>query len=268
MKALPYDMNEIVGANDIVLMTLDSLRFDVAQHLFLEERIPVLAQYLPKEGWEKRHTPGNFTLAAHQAFFGGFLPTPIGPHPHSRPFACAFEGSLSITKQTAVFEAPTIVAGLADRGYHTCCIGGTGFFNKHPGLGSVMPRLFTESHWEPSFGVLDPNSAFHQIDRAVEVVQRVEQKLFLFVNVAATHPPTHFYVDGATEESTSTQSAALESVDKQLPLLFDAFKKRGPTWYIICSDHGTSYGEDGFWGHRLSHPVVWEVPYIEFLVEA
>jgi hypothetical protein len=35
---------------------------------------------------------------------------------------------------------------------------------------------------------------------------------------------------------------------------------------VICSDHGTAYGEDGFAGHRLAHPVVWTVPYAEFLL--
>jgi hypothetical protein len=35
---------------------------------------------------------------------------------------------------------------------------------------------------------------------------------------------------------------------------------------IICSDHGTAYGEDGYWGHRVSHPVVWDVPYAEFIL--
>ena len=30
---------------------------------------------------------------------------------------------------------------------------------------------------------------------------------------------------------------------------------------VICSDHGTAYGEDGYTGHRLAHPVVWDVPY-------
>jgi hypothetical protein len=35
----------------------------------------------------------------------------------------------------------------------------------------------------------------------------------------------------------------------------------------VCSDHGTAYGEDGYRGHRLGHPVVWDVPYAEFLLE-
>ena len=42
--------------------------------------------------------------------------------------------------------------------------------------------------------------------------------------------------------------------------------KRGPWLVVICSDHGTAYGEDGYTGHRLAHPVVWDVPYAEFVL--
>jgi|GEM_PF-4288067 hypothetical protein len=29
---------------------------------------------------------------------------------------------------------------------------------------------------------------------------------------------------------------------------------------------GTAYGEDGYHGHRLAHPVVWTVPYAEVVL--
>ena len=44
-------------------------------------------------------------------------------------------------------------------------------------------------------------------------------------------------------------------------------KGRRSALAIVCSDHGTAYGEDGYSGHRLAHPVVWTVPYAEFLLE-
>jgi hypothetical protein len=43
-------------------------------------------------------------------------------------------------------------------------------------------------------------------------------------------------------------------------------QRRCPTLVILCSDHGTAYGEDGYFGHRVSHPVVWTVPYAEFIL--
>ena len=61
----------------------------------------------------------------------------------------------------------------------------------------------------------------------------------------------------------TSQLAALAYVDGQLAPLFAALRRRAPLLAIVCSDHGTAYGEDGYAGHRLAHPVVWEVPYAE-----
>src|SRR5258708_17428900 len=75
--------NELIGTHDVLLVTLDTLRYDVAQEALRQGRTPNLAAVLPGGRWEKRHTPGSFTYAAHQAFFAGFLPTPAraGKHP-------------------------------------------------------------------------------------------------------------------------------------------------------------------------------------------
>ena len=72
---------------------------------------------------------------------------------------------------------------------------------------------------------------------------------------------------GATEDSKQTQMAALAYVDRWLGVLFDALRQRGSTLCVICSDHGTAYGEDGFVGHRIAHSVVWDVPYAQFMLE-
>jgi hypothetical protein len=120
----------------------------------------------------RRHSPGSFTFAAHAAFFAGFLPTPAEPGGRSaeRLFALAFPGSETTGPRTAVFEAPDIVAGLAGRGYHTVCIGGTGFFNRRTPLGSVLPGLFAESHWSPELGVTEPRSTENQVALAERIL--------------------------------------------------------------------------------------------------
>src|SRR5262249_51202531 len=124
------DINALLGTHDFLLMTLDTLRWDVAEECLRAGRTPNLARVLPGGLWECRHSPGNFTYAAHQAFFAGFLPTPVTPGKHPRPFALRFPGSETTVPETCVFDAPDIVSGFAGRGYHTMCIGGLGFFNK------------------------------------------------------------------------------------------------------------------------------------------
>lgn len=261
------DMNQVVGAMDLVLVTFDTLRYDVARDLLAAGRTPNLAALLPG-GWEERHSPASFTYAAHQAFFAGFLPTPARRSRAPRLFALRFAGSETSAPGTCVLDGPDIVSGLAARGYHTICVGGVGFFNKQNALGRVLPGLFAESHWSPETGVRDPDSPAHQaavVERAVSAVPP-DRRIFLFVNVAAIHPPNHHYVPGAAVDSVATHAAALEHVDRSLPALLAPLRRRGPAFCVFCSDHGEAYGEQGYRGHRLAHPAVWTVPYAEFVL--
>ena len=263
------DMNAVVGSHDILFITLDTLRFDVAQSLFERGELPVLARHLPAAGWERRHTPGSFTYAAHHAFFAGFLPTPAHPGRHARLFAAAFEGSATTAPGTCVFEQATIVEGLAARGYRTVCIGGVGFFNKRTALASVLPALFDESHWSPGLGVTSRQSTERQVALALRRLAEIEGRVFLFVNVSAIHFPNHIFLAGGARpprDTIASHAAALRHVDAALAPLFDACARRAPTLAIVCSDHGTLYGEDGFDGHRLAHPGVWTVPYAQFFL--
>src|SRR5262245_2058600 len=59
------DMNAVVGHHDLLMVTLDTLRYDVAAELAAAGRLPNLARVLPQARWEARHTPGSFTYAAH-----------------------------------------------------------------------------------------------------------------------------------------------------------------------------------------------------------
>src|SRR5215470_2369612 len=120
------DARTLVGTHNVLFITLDTLRYDVAVETLRAGRTPKLAALLPAFGWEARHTPGSFTYAAHHAFFAGFLPTPTGPGPHPRLFAARFPGSESTGDHTWVFDAPDVVTALAKEGYHTVCVGGVG----------------------------------------------------------------------------------------------------------------------------------------------
>ena len=260
-------MKQLIGKTDILFLTLDTLRFDAAQQAWQEGRLKTFAPYLGPGGWEKRHTPGSFTYAAHHAFLSGFLPTPLGPGPHPRLFASQFGGSLSTVEDTFVFQEATLPQALATCGYHTICIGGTGFFNQQNELARVLPGLFAESHWTPALGVACRESAQNQVTQAIESVNRAgRRRVFLFINISAIHQPNWFYGASAGPDTLSTHTAALVAVDQALKPLFQHLKRRAPTFTIACSDHGHAYGEDGYFGHRLGHEVVWTVPYADFML--
>lgn len=257
------DFKDAVGQRHLFLITLDTLRYDVAQSELREGRTPNLRALVGDDGWERRHTPGSFTYAAHTAFFAGFLPTPARPGRHPRPFAAGFEGSETTTSRTWTFDAPEVVTALRHEGYRTVCVGGVGFFNKRGGLGNALPSLFEESHWSPSLGVAEPKSFENQIAVIEEALASAGRHVFLFLNVSALHQPNRFYLDGAHEDSLASHAAALRYVDRHLPRLVEVMKRHGQWYGIVCSDHGTTYGDDGYTGHRLAHPAVWDVPYAE-----
>jgi arylsulfatase A-like enzyme len=131
--------------------------------------------------------------------------------------------------------------------------------------------MFAESHWDEAFGVTNPDSMTAQLDRVATAVAAAprQRPLLLFLNVSALHQPNRHHLPGATEDSRASHAAALEYVDRHLARLFALATGRGRDCFaIVCSDHGTAYGEDGHVGHRLAHEVVWTVPYAEFTLRA
>ncbi len=267
------DANTILGTHDVLFITLDTLRYDVAAKALELGETPHLAAILPGRAWEKRHSPSTFTFGAHMSFFAGFLPTPAMPRgadhaAHERLFAVRFPGSETTSVRTLQFDTADIVSGFAAHGYCTICVGGTGFFNKRSQLGSVLPNMFQESWWGETLGVGSRSSSQNQIELAVERIaaQRADRRAFVFLNASACHAPHYFYVPGASRNTPETQRAALADFDSHLPRLLNALQKRAPVLTIICADHGSAFGDDGYRGHRLAHPSVWEVPYMETIL--
>lgn len=262
-------MHQVVGRTDVLFITFDCLRLDVACRALAEEMTPTVASVLPPGGWETRETPGTFTLPAHLAFFHGFLPTPPGPGPHPRLWALQFEGSLSTVPETHVFSGvDNVIAGFRALGYRTFCVGGVGFFNKRNPLGHVLPGFFEDSVWSPELGVACKTSTKAQVAAALSWLDRVprDQRVFLFLNVSATHPPHAMYLARGERECPASQMAALSYADSQLPPLLAALRARGECFCLFMSDHGEAYGEDGRFGHRLAHPTVTTVPYAHFFL--
>ena len=262
---MPLNARACLGSHDVFFLTIDSLRYDVAEQAMAMGRTPILKQALL--GWDRRHSPGSFTYAAHQAFFAGFLPTPADPARRDEPriFAARFVGSQTTGPQTLEFNTPDIVSGFAEAGYRTICIGGTGFFNKRTPLGRTLPALFHESWWSPEMGVTNIRSQEKQVAKACERLTANPDPVFLFMNLSACHKPHHGYLQGARHSNAKSQAAALEVLDKALGTLFASLRR--PTLLIVCSDHGDAFGEDGYQGHRLGHPTVWDVPYGEAILQ-
>ena len=245
------DAQSAIGTHDILFVTLDTLRYDVACEAMAAGETPALAALVPGGQWERRHSPASFTYAAHRAFFAGFLPTPIEPGPHERLFAMRFAGSLTTGSKTAVFDAPDIVTGLAELGYRTICIGGVGFFNKQTPLGSALPSLFAESYWNPRLGVTFYHSTREQVRLALKRAEAVpaDQRAFLFINISALHHPNSASIAGCKggQPRYTARGACLCGCGTRLPV-FRAAKARS------LALHPLFRSRNRLWRGRLSWP--------------
>ncbi|MCT4583593.1 MAG: STM4013/SEN3800 family hydrolase [Peptostreptococcaceae bacterium] len=282
---MDVNMNEIVGNCDILFLSLDTLRYDVAKQEYELGNL----KNLGKDGaFEKRHSPGNFTYSSHHSFFAGFLPTKLDYEPLNKRkwlFLNKKTGLNTLSKKNAfLFEGSNFIEGLNKVGYETICIGGVVFFSKQEGLYNVFPSMFEQSFWNPKFGVTNKESTKYQVKKAIKVMEELDdnKRVFLFLNISAIHGPNYYYLDEYKNNEKSynpsknilaskldcveSQSAALRYVDKELEILFDYMKNRNKTFCIALSDHGTCYGEEGYYGHNISNEIVYNVPYKHFFL--
>ncbi len=263
------DMNQIVGAYDILFVCIDSLRYDVAEREQDRGGTLVLNRY---GAWRECQAPGNFTYPSHQAMFAGFFPVDTGIRNMKQRETLFFSEDIGMGRKAPkgafTFQGATFVEGLEREGYETFCIGGLSFFDKRTDIGKVMPDFFMHSYWNPSFGCKVRDSAKNQIDFAVKKRNEIPdgKLVMMYLNISAIHYPNYFYVEGEREDTVETHAAALRYVDGELERLFEAFRAKRNTFVICCSDHGTCYGEDGYLYHGFNHPLVNTVPYKHFIL--
>ena len=253
-------VRSLIGSHDLLLVTLDTLRYDVAAELAARPGARrTWRAALPGGRWERRHTPGSFTYAAHHAFFAGFLPTPAAPG----PAPAAVRGARSPAARRpapapACSTRPTSSPALGRRrlphGLHRrrrllqqaepARAGAAGPVRREP-LGAGARRHRSRTRRE------------NQVDRAGRGRCRGCRPAAR-CSCSSTSPrctsPTGSTCRARAERRRGRHAAALEYVDGHLGRLFAAAQRRAPAVFaIVCSDHGTAYGEDGYTGHRLGH---------------
>lgn len=267
-KESDIDMSKVVGSHDILFVCLDTLRYDAAIEEEKNGGTPVLNRY---GAWEKRQAPGNFTYPSHHAIFSGFLPMKDEARnlAEGDPLFMAKGINRKLPPTIYEFSGGNIPTGLRQDGYDTWCVGGVTFFDKRSDIGQVFPAMFEKSWWNPSFACPVKESVDHQVDFIINKLEKNtdDRRIFMYLNVCAIHYPNNFYVEGAKSDNLETHRAALRYVDAQLGRLFDTWKeKRGDTFVVCFSDHGTCYGEDGYSFHAVNHPAVNTVPYKHFFL--
>lgn len=250
---------------NIAIITIDSLRFDVA----VKARTPNFESL--GEPWHCVGAHGTYTLPSHISMFhNGYFPNNNRPEiqgPYNdkkiRMFRSALEtpAGMAIVHPTSS-ECPNIVRGFAEQGYRTVGVGGVDWFRlDRPQSSFWKGNYFDEFYHHLTFTSENRDAFQHQINYCKLLDLNAKKRpLFFFLNISSTHAP---YRNGPY--SVAGQIDAFEYVDSLILDLIDLLPR--PLHLIICSDHGDCFGEDELWGHGIYHSKVMEVPMISIRLD-
>ena len=114
--AKPWLQTEARGdAPDILLITLDTMRFDALKHA------PYLSNLMGRgESWSRAYSPSNWTLPAYASLMTGLAPEEHGCG--RGPFAPEATGSEEDRSFRQLGDSPTLAEALSLAGYATCML--------------------------------------------------------------------------------------------------------------------------------------------------
>ena len=278
--AAPLPPEPAPGLRDVVVLVLDSCRFDSFVQA-APRRFSALGEV------QRRHSYASWTAPSHYNLLSGLLPHRSPPGRHAaQVYREDFARWSERLGQDVAFEQllpslwlPHLLKwGL---GYRTVGLVSLPVLNPQTGIA----RDFDE------FRLMDKHNDF---GRMVESLRfRSDRPTFAMLNLGETHYP--YAVDGqdapdlphlsgvhgvarrldgeAPEEPLwftekqlrdlqQRQVEAVQRVDEQFERLLDLAPPG--TWFVVTSDHGELFGEGGYFGHGpIQHDKVFEVPFVE-----
>jgi hypothetical protein len=279
--------NAPVGARNLVIVVLDSLRYD--------SWVAARPQTLSALGEvERRWSYASWTAPSHYNLLMGLMPHTSPEQVYASEYykqdflryseRLGVEG-IEFKKLLPSIFLPTYLKNAL--GYTTHALVSMPVLNPHTAINrdfdsyelmpthndmaAMLPRLeFADER--PSFHLLnvgethypyalpdeDP-SRWPRISGVHGIFKRLEEQV-----EDQPHPaePREFFDQRTLDELRQRQIAAVEYLDGVFARLFDLLP--GETWVIVTSDHGELFGEDRYFGHGpINHDKVFEVPFVE-----
>jgi arylsulfatase A-like enzyme len=269
-------------ANHIVFIVMDSCRYDSMQAA-TTPNIDRLGKT------EKRYSYASWTAPSHYAFTMGLMP-------HSSPrdvFASEIykEEFMSWKERTGAgadvsfgdflpeISLPKVLSKL---GYHTVAKVSMPVLNKY----TLISKHFDE------YKLMSHHNDFATMVEEMEFPD--DEPQYYFLNLGETHYPymlsgddlphisgVHGALKSLGKEASSgpqsieatfkpeqmkslhqQQIRCVEYIDGLIGKLIDKAPK--DTWFIVTSDHGELFGEDGYFGHGpIMHEKCFEIPFVE-----
>ena len=277
-----------VGARNLVMVILDSLRYDS-----WVEAQPVVLGSLGRV--ERRFSYASWTAPSHYNLLMGLLP-------HTSPFEVyaseyykedflRYGERLNLDDMGFKRLLPSIFLPTFLRnalGYRTHAMVSMPVLNpftvinrdfdsfelmpKHNDMGAMLDKM-TFSDERPSFYLLNTGETHYPYalpDEDPGAWPRISGVHGVFKHLDETDP-THperapaFFDNQSLRELHGRQIDAVSYLDGVFKRLFDLLPSN--TWVIVTSDHGELFGEDRFFGHGpVMHEKVFEVPFVEGMV--
>jgi hypothetical protein len=274
-----------VGAQNLVVVVLDSLRYDAWQAARLTN--------LPQLGAvERRWSYASWTAPSHYNLLMGLLPHASPTHVYASEYykqdflryndRLGVQGVEFKRLLPSLFLPTFLRHGL---GYRTHALVSMPVLNPHTPLNvdfdsyELMPthndvaamveRIDVDGE-RPAFWLLNVGETHYPYALADEDPSTWPRISGVHGVVKRLDHPTEeegpaFFDQATMDQFRQRQIAALEFVDVVIGRLFDRLARN--TWVIVTSDHGELFGEDGYFGHGpIAHEKVFEVPYLEGLV--
>jgi len=271
--------------NNIIFIILDSCRYDS----FMEAK----KKHFTKIGKiEKRYSYASWTSPSHYTYLMGMVPhtSPVGVFA-SNVYREEFKkwsdraGIPDMTFKDFVPEL-NLVNRLKKIGYR--CIGKVS-------LPVLNPKTSMSQYFD-DYKLMDDHNDFKGMIEEIDFID--DKPSFYFLNLGETHYPYmlsdknlphisgvhgvfknmddfviheddagkydagNFFSHPEMQRLNQQQIKTVEYCDEQ----FEKLLKKCPanTYFVITSDHGELFGEDGYFGHGpVMHEKVFEVPYIE-----
>ena len=265
--------------NNLVYIVMDSCRFDSWE----AAKLPNIARL---GSFEKRYSYASWTSPSHFALLMGLTP-------HSSPSGvlaseiykddyCKWRERLGVRELDFAAFLPelSLPKKLGQLGYKRVARVSL------PVLNRFTPHAM---HFD-DYRLMADHADFAGMLEEVEFFDQTP--CFYFFNLGETHYPyrlgpdkaprlsgVHGALKGLSDEPAQSgqrtffsqteldyfresQIKACEYLDGLIGKLFQMCPDN--TWFIITSDHGELFGEDGYFGHGpICHPKVFEVPFIE-----
>ncbi len=275
------------GARSLVVVVLDSLRFDTA----MEAGMPNLRRL---GDVERRWSYASWTAPSHYNLLMGLLPHSSPPHVYASEYYK--EDFLRYRERLGVpdIEFKTLLPSMFLPTYLRNVLG------YETAARVSMPVLNAHTPINRDFDHYELMPRHNDMAAMVEALRFGDRPAFHLLNVGETHYPyalpdedpaewprisgVHgvfkhldevtpggslpqsedgaFFDEAQLTRLRARQVRAAAHVDAVLGHLYDVVPP--DTWLIVTSDHGELFGEGGYFGHGpIAHEKVHEVPFVE-----